>query len=60
MEVSNCHKCPYLHKDTFNCIAVGGFFTAVPAAYCRLLKEYLDTGMIPEEVGSVLKNKEVE
>lgn len=59
MEGLNCQKCPYLHKDNFNCMAVGGFLTAVSAAHCRLLKEYLDIGITPKEVENLLKNKEV-
>ena len=37
----NCAKCHYLHKDNGNCTAVGGFCTAVPAAYCPLIPELL-------------------
>lgn len=35
----NCVKCHYRHKDNGNCTAVGGFCTAVPAAYCPLIPE---------------------
>lgn len=37
----NCAKCHYRHKDNGNCTAVGGFCTAVPAAYCPLIPELL-------------------
>ena len=46
----NCLRCRFRHEDNGNCTAVGGFCTAVPAAHCPLLREYLDTGMTPEEV----------
>ena len=36
-----------------NCTAVGGFCTAVPAAHCPLLREYLDTELTPQEVLSM-------
>lgn len=35
----NCIKCHYRHKENGNCTAVGGFCTAVPAAYCPLIPE---------------------
>lgn len=35
----NCIGCPYIHPDNGNCTAVGGFFTAVPAAHCPLIPE---------------------
>lgn len=44
----NCLRCRFRHEDSGNCTAVGGFCTAVPAAYCPLLRQYLDTGMTPE------------
>lgn len=44
----NCLRCKYRHTDNGNCTAVGGFCTAVPAAHCPLLRQYLDTGMTPE------------
>ena len=50
METLNCMKCKYRHEDNGNCTAVGGFCTAVTAAHCPLLREYLDTGLTPEEV----------
>ena len=50
MEKNNCLRCNFRHKDNGNCTAVGGFCTAVPAAYCQLLREYLDTGLAPEEI----------
>ena len=37
----NCMKCHYRHPDNGNCTAVGGFCTAVPAAYCQLIPELL-------------------
>lgn len=46
----NCLRCRFRHEDNGNCTAVGGFCTAVTAAHCPLLREYLDTGMTPEEV----------
>ena len=46
----NCLRCKYRHTDNGNCTAVGGFCTAVPAAHCPLLREYLDTGLEPEEI----------
>lgn len=50
MEKNNCLRCIFRHTDNGNCTAVGGFCTAVPAAYCPLLRQYLDTGLTPEEV----------
>ena len=50
MEKNNCLRCNSRHKDNGNCTAVGGFCTAVPAAHCPLLRQYLDTGLTPEEV----------
>ena len=50
MENVNCLHCRFRHEDNGNCTAVGGFCTAVPAAHCPLLRQYLDTGMTPEEV----------
>ena len=44
----NCLRCRFRHEDNGNCTAVGGFCTAVPAAHCPLLREYLDTGLTPE------------
>lgn len=49
METVNCMRCDFRHKDNGNCTAVGGFCTAVPAARCPLLREYLDTGLTPEK-----------
>ena len=46
----NCLRCRFRHEDNGNCTAVGGFCTAVEAAHCPLLREYLDTGLTPEEV----------
>lgn len=43
-------NCPMqMGYDFGNCTAVGGFCTAVPAAHCPLLRQYLDTGMTPEQ-----------
>lgn len=44
----NCLRCRFRHEDNGNCTAVGGFCTAVTAAHCTLLRQYLDTGMTPE------------
>lgn len=49
MENVNCLRCRFRHEDNGNCTAVGGFCTAVPAAHCPLLRQYLDTGMTPEQ-----------
>lgn len=48
MENVNCLRCRFRHEDNGNCTAVGGFCTAVPAAHCPLLRQYLDTGMTPK------------
>ena len=48
MENVNCLRCHFRHEDNGNCTAVGGFCTAVQAAHCPLLRQYLDTGMTPE------------
>ena len=50
MKTLNCIRCDFRHKDNGNCTAVGGFCTAVAAAHCPLLREYLDTGLTPAEV----------
>lgn len=50
MEQLNCLRCAYRHEDNGNCTAAGGFCTAVPAAHCRLLQEYLGTGLTPDGV----------
>ena len=50
MENVNCLRCRFRHEDNGNCTAVGGFCTAVTAAHCPLLREYLDTGLEPEEI----------
>lgn len=47
MENVNCLRCRFRHEDNGNCTAVGGFCTAVTAAHCPLLREYLDTGLEP-------------
>ena len=46
----NCLRCRFRHEDNGNCTAVGGFCTAVPAAHCPLLREYLDTELTPEKI----------
>ena len=50
MENVNCLRCRFRHEDNGNCTAAGGFCTAVTAARCPLLCQYLDTGLTPEEV----------
>lgn len=50
MEPVNCLRCSFRHTDNGNCTASGGFCTAVPAAYCQLLRRYEDTGLTPESV----------
>ena len=52
----NCLSCRFRHEDNGNCTAVGGFCTAVTAAHCPLLREYLDTGLTPEEVSATVKD----
>ena len=52
----NCLRCHFRHEDNGNCTAVGGFCTSVPAAHCPLLREYLDTELIPEEVSTLVKD----
>lgn len=52
----NCLRCHFRHEDNGNCTAVGGFCTAVQAAHCPLLREYLDTELIPEEVSTLVKD----
>nr|DAP50352.1 MAG TPA: hypothetical protein [Caudoviricetes sp.] len=46
----NCLRCRFRHEDNGNCTAVGGFCTAIAAAHCPLLREYLDTELTPEEI----------
>ena len=53
MEKINCLRCNFRHTYNGNCTAVLGFCTAVPAAHCPLLREYLDTGLEPEAVETV-------
>lgn len=52
----NCLRCRFRHEDNGNCTAVGGFCTAVTAAHCPLLREYLDTRLKPEEVSELMKD----
>lgn len=56
METLNCIRCDFRHKDNGNCTAVGGFCTAVTAAHCPMLREYLDTELTPEEVSELIKD----
>lgn len=48
----NCLQCEFRHPDNGNCTKVGGFCTAVPAAHCPLLRQYLGTRMTPEQVAN--------
>lgn len=50
METVNCLRCRFRHEDNGNCTAVGGFCTAVAAAHCPLLRDFLDTGLTPDEI----------
>ena len=50
MEKINCLRCNFRHTDNGNCTAIGGFCTAVPAAHCPLLRDFLDTGLTPDEI----------
>lgn len=52
MENINCLQCEFRHPDNGNCTGVGGFCTAVPAAHCPLLRQYLGTRMTPEQVAN--------
>lgn len=52
MDTVNCLKCGYRHPDNGNCTAIGGFCTAVPAAHCPLLHDYLDVGLMPDQVAN--------
>lgn len=54
MEKANCLRCNFRHEDNGNCTAVGGFCTAVAAAHCPLLRQYLDTRLTPEEIERVI------
>lgn len=49
----NCNRCMYMDAGKVNCTAVGGFCTAVPAAYCPMLQKYLDTRLTPSDVHSL-------
>lgn len=42
MEKVNCLRYRFRHEDNGNCTAVGGFCTAVQAAHCPLLRQYLE------------------
>ena len=50
MKNVNCLRCRFRREDNGNCTAVGGFCTAVAAAHCPLLRQYLDTELTPEEI----------
>ena len=52
MEAVNCLRCGYKDADNGNCTAAGGFCTAVQAAHCPLLRQYLGTGMTPEQAAN--------
>ena len=52
MDTENCLKCDYRHPGNGNCTAIGGFCTAVPAARCLLLHDYLDVGLMPDQVAN--------
>lgn len=52
MENVNCLQCKFRHPDNGNCMEVGGFCAAVPAAYCPLLRQYLGTLMTPEQAAN--------
>ena len=56
MKPVNCLRCDFRHKDNGSCTAVGGFCTAVTAAHCPMLREYLDTGLGPDEVTALQKD----
>lgn len=43
-------QCEFRHPDNGNCTAGGGFCTAVTAAHCPLLRDFLDTGLTPDEI----------
>ena len=52
MENINCLQCKFRHPDNGNCMEVGGFCTAVQAAHCPLLRQYLGTGLTPEQAAN--------
>ena len=56
MKPVNCLRCDFRHKDNGNCTVVGGFCTAVTAAHCPMLREYLDTRLGPDEVIALQKD----
>ena len=53
----NCIGCHHMHPDNGNCAAVGGFCTAVPAAYCPLIPELRDEN---EQLRSDLRRLQTE
>ena len=53
----NCIKCHYIHPDNGNCTAVGGFYTAVPAAYCPLIPELLSRAEAAEDRAEAAEKK---
>lgn len=52
MENINCLQCKFRHPDNGNCMEAGGFCTAVQAAHCPLLRQYLGTGLTPEQAAN--------
>lgn len=56
----NCVKCHYRHKDNGNCTAVGGFCTAVPAAYCPLIPELFARAEAAESKAEAAERKATE
>lgn len=53
----NCIKCHYIHPDNGNCTAVGGFYTAVPAAYCPLIPELIARAEAAEAMAEAAEKK---
>lgn len=53
----NCIKCHYIYPDNGNCTAVGGFYTAVPAAYCPLIPELLSRAEAAEARAEAAEKK---
>lgn len=52
LSMVNCMRCRFRNEDNGNCTAFGGFCTAVPAAHCPLLHDYLDVGLMPNQVAN--------
>lgn len=53
----NCLRCHYRHKNNGNCTAVGGFCTAVPAAYCPLIPELIARAEAAEKRAEAAEKK---